>query len=108
MSAAFAGWTSRITLNARRQGVRDGLVCYIPHKVNFQGVIQPLSEKTIQLKPEGQRAWEWLQIHCTSGKLNLDVNDIIEYNGKNFKIMAQNDYSLNGYIEYHAVQDFQP
>lgn len=107
LSGAFAGWTSRITLNARIQRVRDGLVCHIDNKVSFNGMIQPLSEKKIQLKPEGQRAWKWLQIHCLSTSLDLDVNDIIEYNGRKFKIMADNDYSLNGFIEYHAAEDYQ-
>ena len=108
MQGAFAGWTSKITLDVRTQTVKDGIVCNIDKTVTFQGVIQPLSAKAISLKPEGQRAWQWLQIHCVSGSLNLDVNDLIVFNGIKYKIMAQNDYSLNGYIEYHSIYDYQP
>lgn len=130
---AFNGWASNITLYKRTQVIIDGLVRYgampsrwdepneyydtqgvkwdspIPPvtKISFRGVIQPLSPKQIALKPEGQRAWEWLQIHCLSGSLNLTTNDQIIYNGQDYKIMATNDYSLNGYIEYHLIRDYQ-
>lgn len=132
MGPAFAGWGSAITVFKRTQDVLDGLVNYgnpsvwdqpeqqfdvpgesfdtpIPPftKITFNGVIQPLNPKLIALKPEGQRAWEWLQIHCFSGALNLDTNDVIIYNQKNFKVMGVNDYSLDGYIEYHCIRDYQ-
>jgi hypothetical protein len=134
MGAAFAGWAKIITIYRRNQIVIDELVGYVDDlnkwdqggienwdtptaefdqpvatvtKITFKGTIQPLSAKQISLKPEGQRSWEWLQIHCFSGPLNLDTNDIIIYNGKNFKIMGVWDYSLNNYIEYHAIRDYQ-
>lgn len=132
MGPAFSGWGSTITLYKRTQSVLDGLVNYgdpsqwdqpeqqfdvpgesfdkpIPPitQIVFSGVVQPLNPKLIALKPEGQRAWEWLQIHCFSGQLNLDTNDVIIYNGKNFKIMAVNDYSLDNYVEYHCIFDYQ-
>ena len=107
MGAAFAGWGKKITLIRLCQSVVNGLVEYCETPFTFIGTIQPLSPKMIQLKPEAQRAFEWLQIHCTSGPLNLNTNDRIVYNGSRFKIMADNDYSLNGYIEYHLVKDYQ-
>lgn len=106
MRAAFGGWMRRITLVKRVQSVVDGLVVTQDVPFAFRGVIQPLNPKAIALKPEGQRAWEWLQIHCV-GKGILTTNDRIVYLGKEFKVMAQNDYSLNGYIEYHLVFDYQ-
>jgi hypothetical protein len=108
MRAAFAGWAKPITLNKRVQNVTDGIINYTVTPYTFQGTIQPLSPKTIALKPEGQRAFTWLQIHALAGALNLDVDDQIVYNSQNYKIMAVLDYSLNNFIEYHAVQDYQP
>ena len=73
------------------------------------GAVQPLSPNKIELKPEGQRSWEWLQIHMkTPITQTLDTNDQVVMNGRIYKIMAQNDYSQNGYIEYHAIYDYQP
>ncbi len=104
---AFAGWSKTITLGKITQTVANGFVTDTIAPFTFQGVIQPLSAKSIYLKPEGQRAFEWLQIHCVAGSANLNTNDRIVYNGKTFKIMAQRDYSLDGYIEYHAIEDYQ-
>lgn len=132
MGNAFAGWASPITVYKRTQDVIDALVTYgapsqwdqpeqnydveettfdtpIPPitAITFNGIIQPLSPKLIALKPEGQRAWEWLQIHCLSGSLDLDTNDIIIYNQKNFKVMGVNNYGLDNFIEYHLIRDYQ-
>ena len=104
---AFASWASTISLQRITQTIVDGFVSEAALPINFKGTIQPLSPKQIQLKPEGQRAFEWLQIHAIAGTLNLTTNDRISYNGKIFKVMANNDYSLNGYIEYHLVKDYQ-
>ncbi len=107
MGAAFAGWMKPITLIRITQSITDGLVTDNEASITFQGTIQPLSPRMIALKPEGQRAWEWLQIHAFAGSLNLDDNDRISYNDKRFKVMATNDYSLNNYIEYHVVRDYE-
>ncbi len=107
ISAAFAGWQTAITLAIITQTIVDALVVETESQVTFKGVIQPLMPKAIALKPEGQRDWGWLMIHCFSGALNLLPNDRIVYNGQKYKIMATKDYSLNNYIEYHLVEDFR-
>lgn len=107
MSAAFAGWMQKITLLKHVEKVVDGFVKIEEKPVCFSGTIQPLSARAIMLKPEGQRSWTWLQIHCLALSLSLIPGDKFTWNGDIFKIMAQNDYGLNGYIEYHAVKDFQ-
>ncbi len=107
MRAAFAGWKSNITLRVITQTIVDGLVTVDDKDITFKGTIQPLSPQKTALKPEGQRAWRWLQIHCAEGNKNLATNDRIVYAGEVYKVMDILDYSLNGYIEYHATQDFQ-
>lgn len=109
MHAAFSGWFMPITINLVTQSVNatTHFVTQVLKPVSFKGTIQPLSPKQIALKPEGQRAWAWLQIHCKGTTLPFTDNDIIQYAGQNYKIMATRDYSLNNYIEYHAVQDYQ-
>ena len=107
LSAAFQGWQKQITLTKRKQVVRNGLVCYDDQLVKFMGIIQPLSPEAISLKPDGQRSFQWLQIHCQGNGLTLTTDDQIVYNGIQFKVMALLDYSLNGFIEYHCVKDYQ-
>ena len=107
MTVAFAGWQSKINLVRITQEIINGFPEDIEEKIFFQGVIQPLSARQLMLKPEGERSWTWLQIHCFAGNLNLVPNDKIIYNNVRYKIMASKDYSLNNYIEYHATLDYQ-
>lgn len=108
IQAAFSNWTSGITLIRRTQSVVDGLTVFTDSKIPFRGVVQPLSPKLLMLKPEGERAFQWLQIHCAAKCIKLDVADQIVFNKMKYKIMLQNDYSLDGYMEYHACQYYQP
>lgn len=108
--SAPLGWQSTLQLVVITQSVvEDGFVQETANQVTFNGVVQPLSPKQIALKPEGERAWTWLQIHVqTDSPVKLNVNDRIMHNCRKYKVMGQKDYSPNGYVEYHAVEDFQP
>lgn len=107
MGAAFSGWQTSVTITKITQEVVKGLLTSTEVDYTFKGVVQPLNPKSIELKPEGQRAFTWLQIHCFSGNLNLIPNDRIIYNGVTYKVMDIWDYSLNNFIEYHIIQDYE-
>jgi len=108
MSAAFAGWTQKITMVIINQGVvDDGFINDSEKKITFQGTIQPLSEEAIKLKPEGQRSFKWLDVHCMGKKMILKKDDKIIYDGQRYKVMAFGDWTLNNYSEYHICQDYQ-
>ena len=106
MSNTLNGWKNALTLFVVTQTIVNGFPTDSRVEFSFEGVVQPLAPEAIKLKPEGQRSWNWLQIHVTSGDLDLKNNDIIEFNNVQFKVMAKKDYALNGYIEYHVVKDF--
>ncbi len=108
INAAFCGWGSVLQLVKITQQVIDGLVQDIAHQIPFHGIVQPLSPKQIALKPEGERAWTWLQVHIqASSPVKIDTNDRFIYNCCKYKVMGRLDYAANNYIELHAVQDFQ-
>lgn len=109
MDTAFQGWMTSFALEIVTQSTdaNTGFVSESLQSINFKGTIQPLSPEEIALKPDGQRSWEWLQIHVIKSNNNLKTNDKIRYNGRAFKIMAVKDYSLNNYIEYHLVADYE-
>ncbi len=73
--------------------------------ISFQGVIQPFTERQLLLKPEGERAWTWLTIYADP-VLQLQVDDIVNWNGTQTRIMGRTDFSLYGYMLYHAIQDW--
>lgn len=79
-------------------------------EVNTFGVIQPLSGRNLQMKPEGQRKWDWQQLHAAIGT-PLAVDDIVvSVNLKDgntpYRIMSKKDYSAYGYIVYELQEDY--
>lgn len=72
---------------------------------DFQGVIQPLEPRRLQIKPEGQRAWTWFWLHADP-QLKLQVDSIVIYMGKQTRVMARKDFTIYGYVEYELVQDW--
>lgn len=107
ISAAFAGWTTTIKLIRQTESVVNGLVQVVQTPMTFKGTLQPLSARAIELKPEGQRSWTWLQLHCLATSSILIPGDRVQWNNEIYKVMEQNDYSLNGYVEYHLARDYQ-
>lgn len=108
INAAFSGWGVTLLLVRITQQIVDGFVHDIPQQIPFHGVVQPLSPKQLMLKPEGERAWTWLQIHMqASSPVKLAPNDRIMYNDRKYKIMARLDYTADNYVELHATEDYQ-
>lgn len=107
MAAAFQGWTVPITIKKITQTIVNGFVTDTETTLQFDGTWQPLDPEEIQLKPEGQRSWEWIDLHCMGVNPGLATNDRVEYLGLRYKIMAVKDYSLNNFVEFHLVKDFQ-
>lgn len=107
LGMALSGWKQKITLDIVKQTVVDGFPINVFTAINFKGMIQPLSAQKVRLKPEGKWSWVWLQIHCLNTSLSLKTNDRIRYAGKFYVVDGILDYSLNGYIEYHVVEDFK-
>ena len=107
LDSALTGWEVPLTLIKMIQNVEDGLVSFTEQTFNFQGVWQPLKDEQLQFLPENQRSWEWIWIHAKAGTLNLQTADKVIFNDKRYKVMAVKDYSLNGFIEYQLVRDYE-
>lgn len=107
MSTTLSGWEVPLTLVKVFQDIVEGDLVTTEQKISFMGVWQPLKDEDLQFKPEGQRSWEWIWIHAKSGTLNLQTADKVIFNNKRYKVMSVKDYSLNGFIEYQLVRDFE-
>ena len=103
----LTGWETSLTLVKVTQSIDEGDRVTTETNITFQGVIQPLRTEQLMAKPENMRSWEWLWIHAKSGSLNLHTGDKIRFNNKLYKVMGVKDYSLNGYVEYEIVKDYQ-
>ena len=107
MRAAFAGWKQKLSFDKITQQVVDGWVQEIKTPVNVEGTWQPFSAEDIQLKPEGQRSWSWYMLHIEGNVKHFNNNDRMVFQGVQYKIMQNKNYTLNNYVEYHAIEDFQ-
>ena len=107
MSQTLSGWEVPLTLTKMIQNVNDGFVSFTEQTFNFMGVWQPLKDEQLQFLPENQRSWEWIWIHAKASELNLQTADKVIFNNKRYKVMAVKDYSLNSFIEYQLVRDYE-
>lgn len=107
MRNTLNGWEVPLTLIKITQNIVDGDAVKTEQKIDFLGCWQPLRDEELQFKPENQRSWSWYWIHAKSGTLNLKTQDKIKFQGKRYKVMAVKDYSLNGFIEYQIVLDYE-
>lgn len=107
LDSALTGWEVPLSLTKMIQNIEDGLVSFTEQTFNFQGVWQPLKDEQLQFLPENQRSWEWIWIHAKAGTLNLQTADKVIFNDKRYKVMAVKDYSLNGFVEYQLIRDFE-
>lgn len=106
MSETLTGWEVPLNLVKVVQDVVEGDLFQTEQKIDFKGCWQPLRDEQLELKPEGQRSWQWIWIHAKAGALNLTTADKVIFNNIRYEVMAVKDYSLNGFIEYQLVEDY--
>jgi hypothetical protein len=73
--------------------------------IEFQGTIQPYRPRDLALRPEGQRAWSYFQLHAEPGII-LKVDDVVEYLGKQFRVVSKTNFLLYGYVLYELATDW--
>lgn len=106
VGGALLDWFQPMTFGVVTKVVTSFQVAESVVDTSFMGVIQPLTDRLMNLKPEGQRAWTWLWLH-SDPSLILDVDDVVIYRGKQTRVMTRKAYDIYGYIDYHLVQDWE-
>lgn len=108
MNTTLQGWQVPLTLQKIIQGIVDGDKTESYQTYHFMGVWQPLRAEELQSIPDmGMRSWEWIWIHAEAGSLNLETGDKVKFLDKRFKVMQVKDYSLNSFVEYMLVRDYE-
>lgn len=105
VSGALFDWMQPMSFEKIVKTVNGYQAVETPTVYNFQGFIQPLTERQLILKPEGERAWTWFTLHAQFS-LTLQVDDVVLWNSKQTRVMARKDYMLEGFVEYQIVQDW--
>lgn len=106
VQSALVGWEVPIVADYIKQDYVNDEIVNITEKKKIRGVLQPLKATEINLKPEGQRAWAWYQLHVNPQYKELQVGQYVHINGQKYKIMACNNYDMYGYLEYHVVRGY--
>lgn len=107
MDTTLVGWEMPLVLIRIKQNVIDGDLVTSEQTFKFQGVWQPLKDEALELKPEGQRSWEWIWIHAKATQLNLETADKVIFKNKRYKVMQKKDYGLNSFVEYQLCRDYE-
>lgn len=107
MAGTLTGWEVPLTLIRITQDVIEGELSTSETQISFMGVWQPLRNEQLELKPEGQRSWEWIWIHAKSSSLNLETGDKVIFQDRRYKIETKKDYGLNGFVEYELCRDYE-
>lgn len=104
MAGTLSGWLQKITFGVVTKEVVNFQTREVYVAIPFTGVWQPLDTRKLIMKPEHQRAWTWIQCHSTTN-IGLKLDDIVRYQGVQYRVMALWDYLLNGFYEYHLCED---
>lgn len=107
MASTLTGWEFPITIIKITQNVIEGELVTLEQEISFQGVWQPLRDEALELKPEGQRSWEWCWVHARASELNLETGDKIKFKNKRYKVIQKKDYGLNSFVEYELCRDYE-
>lgn len=105
MAGALDGWMQSYSIKVIIKEVVDFEVSETENSITFQGVVQPVSPRVIEQKPEGQRDWRWIQIHSKTS-LNASLDDKVIYDGVQYRIMQKSNYSHYGYFWYQLMEDY--
>lgn len=105
MSGALLQWLQPMVFGLITKTVNGFQVSETVVELTFKGVWQPFADRQLMMKPEGQRAWSWYWLH-SDPSLTLKVDDVVEYNGKQYRVMSKKNYELYKYVEYHLVTDW--
>ena len=102
---ALLEWFQPMTFGVVTKTTQNFQVVETVVETSFRGVIQPLSGRSLAMKPEGQRQWKWIQVH-SDPCLILKTDQIIVYLGTQYRVMSQQDFRLYGYVRYELANDY--
>lgn len=69
----------------------------------FEGVLQPLHDRELLVKSEGQRKFKWWTLFTDMENLAVDTV-IQDPNKRTFRVMASGDWDDAGYFKYQLVE----
>lgn len=110
MGGALLDWFQNLTFGLVTKTTTGYQVEEIVTDVSFWGLVQPLTGRALELKPEGQRMWNWICVYAQSSPhgavIDLKIDDVVIFLGTQYRVMADRQFSLYSYIYYELVEDY--
>jgi len=107
LGTAVLSWSQKMTIGIVAKSQQDFKTVESVLGYTFMGVLQPLSAKQIEMKPEGERGWRYVQLH-SSPVLQLQLDDVVILeDGYRYRVIALKQYDQYGYMEYELVRGFE-
>jgi hypothetical protein len=107
MAGTLLEWMQSITVKTIVKTVVDFKLVEAESIINTRGVHQPMNATQLEMKPIGQRQWNWETFH-TLADLLVKPDDKIVFNGITYRVMQKWDWREYGFYEYHVVDDYTP
>ncbi len=105
MMESMTDWFQTMTFTQIIKTVVGFEVVETPTNTTFLGIIMPYTGRQLALLPEGERAWNWQMLY-SQPVLTLFPDDVVNWQGKQVRVMSRKDYALYSYIEYSLVLDW--
>jgi hypothetical protein len=74
-------------------------------QIPFRGLIVPEKAWELQFKPVAQRTWKFYKLFAES-VLPLFTDDVVLWQGNQYRIVSLTDWAQFGYFEYSLAQDW--
>lgn len=102
MADAFSGWDEQMTFKRIERAIVDHKA--VERTVDegpFNGVLQPIQQRKLMAKPEGERAWQWWTLWTTQ-PLTFGTT-IVGPGGRRYRVVTAADYGTH--TEYEITDE---
>jgi len=106
VSDALSNWFSQLKIGKITKTVVDFQLSESISYYDVLAVLQPFTTKQLQIKPEGQRSWQWYTLHIKAPGVEFCLDEVALIKGKKHRIMQKFEWEDYGYIEYQLVEDY--
>jgi hypothetical protein len=110
MGSAIVGWCRPMKLGVQRiRAGAGGDAETFTRFVETSGVLLASKPQKLLIKDsgEGTRNWKWWTLYTLTDP-KAQNGDVLEIDGRQFKILEVNDRLQFGYMRYVCVEDFKP
>jgi hypothetical protein len=76
--------------------------------IPIRASVQPLGDREVQMMPQGEWEKEYIKIYSdqqlvSSEEAGLEPADVVQYNGKSYKVLKSRDYSKTIIPHFRSV-----